>query len=54
MTGALGSTFIAAKYWDPLAIGAALVGFPIVIGENVAGIDKEAVIENGRIKRHRN
>ncbi|HCD09430.1 MAG TPA: FMN-binding glutamate synthase family protein [Thermoanaerobacter sp.] len=51
MTGALGSTFIAAKYWDPLAIGAALVGFPIVIGENVAGIDKEAVIENGRIKK---
>jgi hypothetical protein len=51
MTGALGSTFIAAKYWDPLAIGAALVGFPIVIGENVAGIDKEAVIENGRIRK---
>ncbi|WP_434073529.1 glutamate synthase-related protein [Moorella naiadis (nom. illeg.)] len=49
MTGALGSTFIAAKYWDSLAIGAALVGVPIVIGENVVGIDKEAVIENGRI-----
>lgn len=51
MTGALGSTFIAAKYWDSFAIGAALVGFPIVIGENVVGIDKEAVIENGRIKK---
>ncbi|WP_406678568.1 glutamate synthase-related protein [Neomoorella carbonis] len=49
MTGALGSTFIAAKYWDSFAIGAALVGIPIVIGENVVGIDKEAVIENGRI-----
>lgn len=49
MTGALGSTTIAAKYWDSLAIGAALVGFPIVVGENVVGIDKEAVIENGRI-----
>ena len=35
MTGALGSTFIAAKYWESLAIGAALSGFPIVIGENV-------------------
>ena len=28
MTGALGSTFVAAKYWDSFAIGAALVGFP--------------------------
>ncbi|MGI6286694.1 glutamate synthase-related protein [Neomoorella humiferrea] len=49
MTGALGSTFIAAKYWDSFSIGAALVGIPIVVGENVVGIDKEAVIENGRI-----
>lgn len=51
MTGALGSTFIAAKYWESFAIGAALVGFPIVVGENVVGIDKEAVIENGRISK---
>jgi glutamate synthase domain-containing protein 2 len=50
MTGALGSTFVAARYWDSFAIGAALVGFPIVIGENVVGIDKNAVIEKGRIK----
>lgn len=49
MTGALGSTFIAAKYWDSFAIGAALVGFPIVVGENVVGVDKEAIIENGRV-----
>ncbi|ACL70394.1 glutamate synthase-related protein [Halothermothrix orenii] len=49
MTGALGSTFIAAKYWDSFAIGAALAGFPIVIGENVVGVDKEAVIENGKV-----
>ena len=51
MTGALGSTFIAAKYWESFAIGAALVGIPIVIGENVVGIDKEAVIEKGVIKK---
>jgi hypothetical protein len=51
MTGALGSTFIAAKYWDSFAIGAALVGFPIVVGENVVGIDREAVIEDGKIKK---
>lgn len=49
MTGALGSTFIAAKYWESFATGAALVGFPVVIGENVVGIDKAAVIENGKI-----
>ncbi|MDR0819439.1 MAG: FMN-binding glutamate synthase family protein, partial [Oscillospiraceae bacterium] len=39
MTGALGSTFIAQKYWESFAVGAALVGFPIVIGENVVGVD---------------
>jgi glutamate synthase domain-containing protein 2 len=49
MTGALGSTFIAAKYWESFATGAALVGFPIVIGENVVGIDKQAVLENGKV-----
>jgi len=51
MTGALGSTFIAAKYWDSFAIGAALVGIPIVVGENVVGIDREAVIKNGKITK---
>ncbi|MAG13514.1 MAG: FMN-binding glutamate synthase family protein [Spirochaetales bacterium] len=51
MTGALGSTFIAAKYWESFAIGAALVGIPIVIGENVVGIDRDAVISNGRIEK---
>lgn len=49
MTGALGSTFIAAKYWESFAVGAALVGLPIVVGENVVGVDKEAVLENGKI-----
>jgi len=51
MTGALGSTFIAAKYWDSFAIGAALVGIPIVVGENVVGIDRDSVIENGKITK---
>lgn len=49
MTGALGSTFIAAKYWESFAMGAALVGFPIVVGENVVGIDQKAEIKNGKI-----
>ena len=51
MTGALGSTFIAAKYWDSFAIGTALVGMPIVVGENVVGIDKQAVLSKGKIKK---
>jgi hypothetical protein len=51
MTGALGSTFIAAKYWESFAIGAALAGFPIVVGENVVGVDRKAVIENGVTKK---
>ncbi|MCM8798925.1 MAG: glutamate synthase-related protein [Candidatus Omnitrophica bacterium] len=51
MTGALGSTFVAAKYWDSFAIGAALVGFPIVVGENVVGIDLQAEINKGKIIR---
>lgn len=49
MTGALGSTFIAAKYWDSFAVGAALCGFPIVIGENVVGVDKQSKLEGGKI-----
>jgi glutamate synthase domain-containing protein 2 len=51
MTGALGSTFIAAKYWDGFAAGAALCGLPIVVGENVVGIDRDAEINNGRISK---
>ncbi|QJB55202.1 glutamate synthase-related protein [Pseudodesulfovibrio sp. zrk46] len=51
MTGALGSTFIAAKYWDAFASGCALVGAPIVVGENVVGVDRESEIKNGRISK---
>ncbi len=51
MTGALGSTFIAAKYWDSFAIGCSLVGVPVVIGENVVGVDKESVMSDGRITK---
>ncbi|MDR1046086.1 MAG: FMN-binding glutamate synthase family protein [Candidatus Adiutrix sp.] len=51
MTGALGSTFIAAKYWDSFAAGSALCGIPIVVGENVVGVDRESVFEKGRIKK---
>ncbi|MCL2790777.1 MAG: glutamate synthase-related protein [Desulfobulbus sp.] len=51
MTGALGSTFIAAKYWDSFAVGGALIGIPIVVGENVVGVDKNSEIKNGKISK---
>ncbi|MDR1314962.1 MAG: FMN-binding glutamate synthase family protein [Deltaproteobacteria bacterium] len=51
MAGALGSTFIAAKYWDAMAAGCAVCGVPIVIGENVVGVDRQSVMANGRIDK---
>lgn len=49
MTGALGSTFIAAKYWSSFATGAALCGFNVVVGENVVGVDKQSTFKDGKI-----
>jgi hypothetical protein len=51
MTGALGSTFIAEKYWDSFAIGGSLVGIPVVIGENVVGVDKNSKIGKGKTRK---
>jgi len=51
MTGALGSTFIAEKYWDSFAIGGSLVGIPVVIGENVVGVDRKSIIGTGKSRK---
>jgi hypothetical protein len=51
MTGALGSTFIAEKYWDSFAIGGALIGIPVVIGENVVGVDRKSEIGKGKVRK---
>ncbi|MDR2504423.1 MAG: FMN-binding glutamate synthase family protein [Deltaproteobacteria bacterium] len=51
VTGALGSTAIAARYWDSFASGSALCGIPIVVGENVVGIDRKAEIAGGKISK---
>ena len=51
MTGALGSTFIAEKYWDSFAIGGSLVGIPVVIGENVVGVDRNSKIGKGKTRK---
>ena len=53
MTGALGSTFVAQKYWDSFAIGGALVGIPVVIGENVVGVDRKSEIGPGPERKGR-
>jgi len=51
MTGALGSTFVAEKYWDSFAIGGALAGIPVVIGENVVGVDRQSKINPGETRK---
>lgn len=45
----LGSTAVAGQNWDGLAIGAALTGTMLTIGENVCGMDVDSVIENGKV-----
>jgi len=46
---ALGSTYVAKKNWDGLAVGAAISGTIQVIGENICGMDPEAQITNGKV-----
>ena len=45
----IGSTDIARKNWDGLAVGSAIAGTGLTIGENVVGMDPEAEIKDGRI-----
>jgi len=45
----LGSTNIAKINWEGLAIGTALAGIPLTIGENVCGMDVDSKIKNGRV-----
>jgi len=45
----LGSTNVAKINWDGLAVGSALAGTALTIGENVCGMDVESKIENGRV-----
>ena len=45
----IGSTNIAKNNWEGLAIGSALAGTGLTIGENVVGMDPAAVFKNGRV-----
>ncbi|MGP3703902.1 MAG: glutamate synthase-related protein [Candidatus Bathyarchaeota archaeon] len=49
LIGAYGSTDVARINWDGLAIGAAISGIGIIVGENVCGVDSEAQITNGKV-----
>jgi len=46
----LGSTSIAKNNWEGLAIGAALSGIMLTIGENVCGMDPKSEIVKGKVK----
>ncbi len=50
-SGAYGSTDVGRNNWDGLAIGAALTGIVLIIGENVCGVDKESVFTNGKVTK---
>ncbi len=45
----IGSTNIAKNNWEGLAIGSALAGTGLTIGENVAGMDSRSKIDNGTV-----
>jgi glutamate synthase domain-containing protein 2 len=45
----IGSTDVAKNNWEGLAIGSAISGTGLTIGENVAGMDPESVIKDGRV-----
>jgi glutamate synthase domain-containing protein 2 len=45
----IGSTNVAKNNWEGLAIGSALAGTGLTIGENVVGMDPQTVIKDGRV-----
>ncbi len=45
----IGSTNVAKNNWEGIAIGSALAGTGLTIGENVAGMDMESKINNGKV-----
>jgi hypothetical protein len=49
LSGAFGSTDVARLNWEGLAIGAAISGASVIVGENVCGMDAEATITNGKV-----
>lgn len=48
-TGALGSTDIARINWEENAVGAAICGTIVAVGENICGMDPKSEIKNGKV-----
>ncbi|MCX8152142.1 MAG: glutamate synthase-related protein [Archaeoglobaceae archaeon] len=49
--GAYGSTEVARRYWEGLAVGAALAGCILIVGENVCGVDPRSEFKDGKVVR---
>lgn len=49
IAGAFGSTMVGKVNWDGLAVGCALAGASIVIGENVCGMDPPSKFTKGKV-----
>jgi glutamate synthase domain-containing protein 2 len=45
----IGSTDVAKKNWEGLAIGSAISGTILTIGENICGMDEQSIIQNGKV-----
>jgi glutamate synthase domain-containing protein 2 len=48
-TGAVGSTEIARLNWEEMAVGAAISGIMVIVGENVCGMDPQLEVRHGRV-----
>jgi hypothetical protein len=49
MTGAFGSTMVGRIFWEGIAIGSAISGVTVIVGENVCGMDPESRLTNGKV-----
>ncbi len=49
MVAGLGSTDVAKRNWEGLAIGAAISGTIMTVGENVCGMDPDSRYEDGKV-----
>jgi glutamate synthase domain-containing protein 2 len=49
LLAALGSTNIAKNNWESLAVGAAITGTCLTVGENVCGMDPSSRFSDGRV-----
>jgi len=49
LNGAFGSTMVGRLFWEGIAIGSALSGTTVIVGENVCGMDAESQFTNGKV-----